>query len=62
MRVKFTSLSELQYHGIWTIVLLLYPHTFYTAMSILHCPSIPDNNGQYTKVSPIHLSVMCCDK
>ena len=37
---------HLKFHGVWTIILLTYSHTVYTAMSILNCPSIPTENGR----------------
>ena len=37
---------HLKFHGVWTIILLTYSHTVYTAMNILNCPSIPTENGR----------------
>ena len=49
---KFTSiiLSTFNGHGIWTILLLLYTHTLYTATTVLNCPRIPNENVSFTPV------------
>ena len=34
-------------NGVWSIVLLIYTNTLYNAMSILNCPLIPNELGNY---------------
>ena len=43
-------LSTFNGHGIWTILLLLYTHTVYTATTVLNCPRIPNENGSFVSV------------
>ena len=39
------SLSNIRrmWHGILTLILLIYPSLVYNCMSLLHCPTLPDN-------------------
>ena len=34
------------WHGVWTLVLLLYSPLVYTCVMLLKCPRIPDTDGK----------------
>ena len=34
------------WHGVWTLVLLLYSPLVYTCVMLLKCPRIPDTEGK----------------
>ncbi len=39
------------WHGVWTLVLLLYAPLAYTCSALIHCPSIPGNGQDEEYVS-----------
>ena len=57
-RVRWAGerLSRFQCHGVWTVLLLLYPHTVATSILVLVCPRIPHENGTFSIVSSEHTS------
>ena len=50
MRWVELRLSRLQCHGVWTVMLLIYSHTLATAILVLVCPLVPDENGTFISV------------
>ena len=52
---------KVPWHGVWLIVLQLFPHIAYTATSILRCPQLPDQDGQISSVSiPVRVVLYEC--
>ena len=42
---------KVSYNGLWILIILVYSHTLYTSLSILHCPQVGDSNGSKKTVS-----------
>ena len=47
----YNHLNKQPWYGLWWIILLQYTHLAQTAMSILHCPRLPDRGGNIAPVS-----------
>ena len=47
----YNHLNKQPWYGLWWIILLQYTHLAQTAMSILHCPRLPDRSGNIAPVS-----------
>ena len=41
--------------GLWILIILVYSHTLYTSLSILHCPRVGNSGGNEKTVSGQHL-------
>ena len=42
---------KISYDGLWILAILVYSHTVYASLSILHCPQVGNSNGEKKIVS-----------
>eukprot|EP00731_Ephydatia_muelleri_P010290 Em0005g876a len=55
LAIKRSNIRSM-WHGILTLIILLYPSLVHNCMSLLHCPTLPDNvTSQGSMVIPIYL-------
>ena len=51
----YYRLHKQPWYGLWWVILLQYTHLAHTAMTILHCPSLPDRAGDIAPVRRLHI-------
>ncbi|XP_065897582.1 uncharacterized protein [Dysidea avara] len=58
-RVKMYRKWRTSWDGVWTLVMLIFSHLVYTSVSILHCPSLEDDNGNKKLIWFVDGTVEC---